>query len=96
MVTSFLRGDHKSLGRLAPPLPRLRRDPENVDGLRLEVRHRVLSSAGVQHVHYGCVAVGGVEVVCDLVGWRQKKQKMVTEVSFDAQLQIKSRLKNVF
>lgn len=75
MVTSFLRGDHQCLGGLAPALPRLRCDAEHVDGLRLEAGHRVLASAGVQHVHCGGVAIGGVEVVCDLVGWREVRNK---------------------
>lgn len=70
MVTSFLRGDHKCLGSLAPTLPCLRCDAEHVDGLWLQAGHCVLASAGVQHVHCGCVAIGGIEVVCDLVGWR--------------------------
>lgn len=73
-VTSFLRGDHQRLSGLAPALSSLRCDAEHVDGLGLEVGHRVLASAGVQHVHRGCVAIGGIEVVCDLVGWRQKRQ----------------------
>lgn len=71
-VTSFLRGDHQGLGGLPPALPRLRRDAEHVDGLRLEAGHRVLASAGVQNVHRGRVAVGGVEVVRDLVGWKRR------------------------
>lgn len=69
--TSLLRGDHQSLGGLAPALPRLRRDAEHVDGLRLQVGHRVLASAGVEDIHGGHVAVGGVVVVGDLVGWRE-------------------------
>lgn len=70
MVTSLLRGDHQSLGGRPPALPRLRRDAEHVDGLRLQTGHRVLASAGVEHVHGGRVAVAGVVVVGDLVGWR--------------------------
>lgn len=72
VCTSFLRGDHQRLGGLAPALPRLRRDAEHVDGLGLEAGHSVVSSAGAQHVHCGPVAIGGVEVVRDLVGWGQK------------------------
>lgn len=74
-VTSFLRGDHQCLGGLAPALPCLGCDAEDIDGLRLEAGHCVLASTGAQHVHRGCVAVGGVEVVCDLVGWREVGDK---------------------
>lgn len=76
MVTSLLRGDHQRLSSLAPALPRLRFDAEHVDGLRLEAGHSVLASTGDQHVHCGCVAVGGVEVVCDLVGWWKMEEKI--------------------
>lgn len=68
MRTPLLRDDHQSLGGLAPALPGLRRDAEHVDGLRLEVGYCVLASAGVQHVHRGRVAIGGVQMVGDLVG----------------------------
>lgn len=71
MRTPLLRDDHQSLGGLAPALPGLRRDAEHVDGLRLEVGYCVLASAGVQHVHRGCVAIGGVQMVGDLVGCRE-------------------------
>lgn len=74
-LTSFLRGDHERLCGLAPALPRLSCEAEHVDGLRPQVGHRVLPSAGAQHVHSGRVAVGGVEVVCDLVGWRRVRDK---------------------
>lgn len=73
MVTSFLRCDHQCFSSLAPALPRLRCDAEHIDGLWLEAGHCVLTSAGAQHVHCGCVAIGGVEVVCDLVGWRDRE-----------------------
>lgn len=71
MRTPLLRDDHQSLGGLAPALPGLRRDAEHVDRLRLEVSYCVLASAGVQHVHRGCVAIGGVQMVGDLVGCRE-------------------------
>lgn len=72
-LTSLLRDDHQGLGRLAPPLPGLRRDAEDVDGLGLQAGHGVLASAGVEHVHRGRVTVGGVEVVGDLVGCRRRR-----------------------
>ena len=75
VFTSLLRGDHQGLGRLPPALPRLRRDAEHVDGLRLEVGHRVLASARAQHVHRGRVAGGGVEVVRDLVRWGEESEE---------------------
>lgn len=73
VVTSLLSGDHQSLGGLAPALPGLRRDAEHVDRLRFQAGHRVLAGAGVEHVHGGRVAVGGVVVVGDLVGWGREE-----------------------
>lgn len=78
VVTSFLCGDHQGLRGLAPALPRLRFDAEHVDGLRPEAVHRVLASAGDQHVHRGGVAIGGVEVVRDLVGWRDVGEQTIS------------------
>lgn len=69
-LTPLLRDDHQGLCRLAPTLPRLSRDAEDVDRLWLQASNGVLSSAGVEHVHRGRVTVGGVEVVGDLVGWQ--------------------------
>ena len=71
MVTSLLRGDHQGLGRFAPAFARLSRDAEHVDRLWLQGRDGVLARAGVQHVHRGRVAIGGVEAVRDLIGWKE-------------------------
>lgn len=67
--TSFFCSNHQRFSRLPPPLPGLGGDAKHIDGLWLEVSHHVLASAGVQHVHSGRVAVAGVQVVRDLVGW---------------------------
>lgn len=72
-LTSLLCDDHQGLGRLAPPLPGLCRDAEDVDGLGLQAGDGVLASAGVEHVHRGRVNVGGVEVVGDLVGCKRRR-----------------------
>jgi len=74
-VTSFLCSNHQSLSCFTPALPCLCCDAKHIDRLWLEVGHCVLTSTGVQDIHCGCVAVGGVQVVCDLVSWRRAGDK---------------------
>lgn len=69
VLTPLLCGDHQSLRGLSPALVSLGRDAEHVDPLRIQPGHCVPPGPGAEQLHHSRVAVGGIQPVCNLIGW---------------------------